>query len=156
MRPFENFLRWPPLLCPTVSSTAAPRRRDFGLRIVAVDVDAEGLRTDDLEALLLGGLRPSLVYCIPAFSNPTAVTMSHARRGALVGLAAKYGFTILADEVYQLLSFIVSATPESCVFCERTLSHPLSCSRPVVTPLSPPCPPPRCLRPSATTTRRAA
>ena len=35
------------------------------------------------------------------------MTMSHARREALVALAAKYSFTILADEVYQLLSLIV-------------------------------------------------
>lgn len=60
------------------------------------------------QALLVGGLRPKLVYCIPAFSNPTAVTMTHGRRQDLVRLAAAYDFTVLADEVYQLLSLLVS------------------------------------------------
>jgi 2-aminoadipate transaminase len=53
---------------------------DFGIRCVPVDVDAEGIKTDDLARLLEGGLRPRLAYVIPAFHNPTGVTMSHSRR----------------------------------------------------------------------------
>ena len=85
--------------------------RDFGLRIVSVPLDENGMDVDALEALLVGGLRPTLAYTIPAFHNPTGYSMSAARKAQLVGLAARYGFTVLADEVYQLLGFEGVAPP---------------------------------------------
>jgi len=85
--------------------------RDFGLRIVSVDVDEQGLRTEELELLLEGGLRPKFVYTIPAYQNPTSHMLSDARRRHLVALAGKHGFHVLADEVYQLLGFEGAAPP---------------------------------------------
>ena len=81
--------------------------RDFGLKIVPVPLDKDGLDVTVLETLLSSDptLRPRFLYTIPAFQNPTGVNMSAARKKALVRIAAKYDFHILADEVYQLLAF---------------------------------------------------
>lgn len=79
--------------------------QDFGVKVVGVPVDEEGLDVDELERLLEGGLSPAALYTVPVFHNPTGYTLTHARRQKLVALARKFGFTILADEVYQLLGF---------------------------------------------------
>jgi len=81
--------------------------RDFGLTIVSVGIDDDGMRVDELEARLRGGgLRPKLLYTIPSFQNPTCATLSDARRRKLVALAGEFDFVVLADEVYQLLGFV--------------------------------------------------
>ena len=78
---------------------------DHGLNVVGVPTDHQGLDTDALESMLLDGHRPTLVYVIPTYQNPTGATLSPERRKHLLGLARQYSFTILADEVYQLLHY---------------------------------------------------
>ncbi len=78
------------------------RRR--GLQVEAVPVDGEGILVDALEALLQR-VCPAFVYTIPVFHNPAGVTASPDRRRALIRLAETHDFQIVADEVYQLLSF---------------------------------------------------
>jgi len=78
---------------------------DHGLKVVGVPTDREGLDTDALEMMLRDGHRPRLLYVIPAYQNPTGATLTLQRRRRLVQLAQQYGFTILADEVYQLLHY---------------------------------------------------
>jgi DNA-binding transcriptional MocR family regulator len=46
--------------------------------------------------------RPKLLYTIPVHNNPCGTVLPAPRRAALVALAHRYGFTILADEVYQV------------------------------------------------------
>jgi 2-aminoadipate transaminase len=77
--------------------------RDRDLRLITVPVDADGLDTDALHALLRRE-RPSLIYTIPVFHNPTGVTLSPTRRQRLVELAGEHGVPIVADEVYQLVA----------------------------------------------------
>lgn len=79
--------------------------RDHGLRIASVPADAAGLDTAALERMLREGLRPRLLYTIPAYQNPSGSALPLERRRHLLGLARQYGFTILADEVYQLLHY---------------------------------------------------
>jgi DNA-binding transcriptional MocR family regulator len=81
---------------------AFPIFRDHGLEIVGVPVDAGGMDVDSLEQLLRQH-RPTLLYTIPAFHNPTGRVLEAARRERLAALSRDHGFTILADEVYQLL-----------------------------------------------------
>ncbi len=76
--------------------------RDHGLEIVGVPVDAAGMDVEQLERLLAQH-RPTLVYTIPAFHNPTGRVLDRARRDRLIALSREHGFTIVADEVYQLL-----------------------------------------------------
>lgn len=78
--------------------------RGRGLNIEAVPVDDEGIQVDALEALLQR-VRPAFVYTIPVFHNPAGVTASPDRRRALIKLAEAHDFYVVADEVYQLLSF---------------------------------------------------
>lgn len=81
--------------------------RDHGLNVVGVPTDSEGLRTDALEAMLADSsvTRPTLLYIIPTYQNPSGAVLTVERRQKLVGLAERHGFTVLADEVYQLLHY---------------------------------------------------
>ena len=46
-----------------------------------------------------------LLYTVPVHNNPSAATLSPRRRHHLVRLAHEYSFTVVADEVYQMLTF---------------------------------------------------
>jgi len=78
--------------------------RDHRLEPVAIPTDQEGLNIEALEAALKR-YRPALLYTIPSFQNPTATTLSPARRKRLVELSQEHDFLIVADEVYQLLHY---------------------------------------------------
>ena len=78
---------------------------DHGLKVVGVPTDRDGLDVDALELMLRDGQRPRLLYVIPTYQNPTGATLTPERRQRLIHLAQRYGFTILADEVYQLLHY---------------------------------------------------
>ena len=77
---------------------------DHGLNIVSVPVDEAGLDVEQLEKTL-ARTSPALLYTIPSYQNPSGQTMSAARRKRLVELSCEHDFMILADEVYQLLSY---------------------------------------------------
>jgi 2-aminoadipate transaminase len=79
--------------------------RSFETELVAVPVDDDGLRVDELESLLAGGLRPKLLYTIPEHQNPAGVSLSLERRRALVALAQRYGFVVVEDLAYRELDF---------------------------------------------------
>lgn len=78
---------------------------DHGLNVVGVPTDRDGLDVDALDLMLQDGHRPRLLYVIPTYQNPTGATLTPQRRHRLIQLAQRYGFTILADEVYQLLHY---------------------------------------------------
>ncbi len=65
--------------------------------VIGVDVDAEGLVTDDL-ARVLRARRVKLVYTTPAAQSPTGTVMSDARRRALLALADEHQVPILEDD----------------------------------------------------------
>jgi 2-aminoadipate transaminase len=81
---------------------------DHRLRVVGIPTDAHGLRMDALEDTPAQH-RPALVYVIPSFQNPTGATLPADRRRRLAELSHEHGFTVVADEVYQLLGY--TATP---------------------------------------------
>jgi len=76
--------------------------RDYGLDIVGVPVDGQGMDMDAFEAAL-ARCRPRLVYTIPSYHNPTGQVLSAERRARLARLSREHGFVVAADEVYQLL-----------------------------------------------------
>jgi len=84
--------------------------RDHQLNIVSIPVDEDGL---DLEYLQreLKNHKPAFVYTIPTYQNPGGQSLSAERRKALVELSQKHGFLIVADEVYQLLSYFDEPPP---------------------------------------------
>ena len=89
--------------------------RDHGLEIRGVPIDDDGLVVDPLveevAAIRRSGQRVAFVYTIPAFQNPTGVTMSEQRRRELVAAAATEDVLIVADEVYHLLRFAPGPMP---------------------------------------------
>lgn len=86
--------------------------RGFEAEIVAVPMDDHGLEVDELERLLVDGLRPKLLYTIPDHQNPAGVSLAADRREALVELARRYGFLIVEDVAYRELGF-ADVTPAS-------------------------------------------
>lgn len=78
--------------------------------VLTVAADADGLCTDELEALLQTRAAqelplPKLVYTIASYQNPTGATLSAARRTHLLELAERYDFLIAEDDAYGELSF---------------------------------------------------
>ncbi|WP_129718070.1 PLP-dependent aminotransferase family protein [Pedobacter sp. SYP-B3415] len=69
-----------------------------GARLLAVGVDAEGLKTDELKILLEANHPIKAVYTTPHHQFPTTVTLSLQRRQELITLSNKYGFTIIEDD----------------------------------------------------------
>src|SRR5204863_1842465 len=80
-------------------------------RFVTVASDADGMIVDELERALVRGERPTFVYTVPNFSNPSGVTMSLERRRQLVGLCREAGIPIIEDNPYGLLRFEGAALP---------------------------------------------
>jgi DNA-binding transcriptional MocR family regulator len=83
---------------PGLLATAARR----GLTVIGCPLDEQGLEPETL-ARLLAEHRPRLICCTPTFQNPTAATMSLARREAVVAIARAAGVTIIEDDAYGLL-----------------------------------------------------
>jgi 2-aminoadipate transaminase len=79
--------------------------RTMGAKVHQVPLDQDGLDVDALRRLLESGVRPRLAHVIPNFQNPAGVTLSLARRQALLALAREYGFTIFEDDPYVEIRF---------------------------------------------------
>ena len=71
----------------------------FGLRLHGLTLDEEGICPDSLEAACRAG-EAKIVLINPTFHNPTTVTMSEARRQAIVRLAEHYDLLLIEDDVY--------------------------------------------------------
>lgn len=69
-------------------------------RFIGVDVDAEGMKVDELETLLQREEKPKLIYTVATFANPSGATMALARRKKLLELAVKYKVFVLEDDPY--------------------------------------------------------
>ncbi len=76
---------------------AAMSARNSGAELIGIDVDSDGLRTDQL-ARALRSQRIKFVYTTPAAQMPTGVVMSAARRQALLELADQTQTPIVEDD----------------------------------------------------------
>jgi len=84
--------------------------QSWGAQIIGFPLDDQGLVTDVVAQQLAawrtaGRAIPKVFYVIPNFHNPGGVTMSLARRQALLKLAAEYDFLIIEDDAYGELRF---------------------------------------------------
>jgi DNA-binding transcriptional MocR family regulator len=79
--------------------------RQLGAEVHQVAMDPDGINVDELRALLESGVRPKLAHVIPNYQNPAGVTLSLAKRQALLALAREYGFTIFEDDPYADVRF---------------------------------------------------
>jgi 2-aminoadipate transaminase len=89
---------------PTYDRTLLALRK-LGAEIVPIALEADGIDVDALAAALADGLRPKLAHIIPNFQNPAGCTLSLEKRGPLLELARRYGFTIFEDDPYVELRF---------------------------------------------------
>ena len=82
---------------------------DHGTDLRPVPMDDDGLLIERLKTQLAAlereGKPPSLLYTIPNFQNPSGVTLTTARREAILALAREHGFLIVEDDVYRDLAF---------------------------------------------------
>lgn len=89
--------------------------RDHGLVLKTVAADEHGLRLDALEQAIAQTPRPSerptLLYTVPTFNNPTGRSLAPDRRAALLRLAAQYNLVVLEDDAYRELWFDAPPAP---------------------------------------------
>jgi len=91
-----------------------------GARIVPVASDADGLDPASLRSVIARE-RPSLLYLVPTFANPTGRTLSAARRAEIASLAAAHDFWIVEDDPYGELRYRGSAVAPLASISDRTL-----------------------------------
>jgi 2-aminoadipate transaminase len=72
--------------------------------------DIERADPEELEDLLLRH-RPKLIYTNPTFQNPTALTLSLAKRRELLRVARRHRVAVVEDEPYRELRFAGSPVP---------------------------------------------
>lgn len=76
-----------------------------------VGLQSDGLDLDKLETALKRHPGIKLLYTVPDYHNPTGITMSVAKRQALVALANRYDFVILEDSPYRDLGYADQPLP---------------------------------------------
>ncbi|KAJ9448070.1 aminotransferase family protein [Diplonema papillatum] len=84
---------------------AAQTFRTHRMKIVGVECDGDGPVVEDVRAKAKTHGVPCFFYVIPMHHNPTGRTTSPERAERLCDLAIELGMRIVADEVYQQLSW---------------------------------------------------
>ena len=84
--------------------------RLYGAELISAPIDANGVQTDQLEALIAEH-KPKFVYLIPTFGNPSGATLSLERRKKVLELAVKYQTLIVEDDPYGDLYFNEAPPP---------------------------------------------
>lgn len=83
--------------------------KNWGLNLVEVPIDNDGIRTDllreKLESLKKGGIAPKALYIMSNYHNPGGIMLSRERREELPRLAKEYDFLILEDDAYSELVY---------------------------------------------------
>ena len=78
-------------------------------RFVGVDIERDGSDVsairEQLETLHSEGLTPKFIYVVPDFQNPTGITMSLAKREALLDLSYQFDVPIVEDSPYRDLRY---------------------------------------------------
>ena len=81
----------------------------YEVDVQSVPMDDDGLVPEALEQrigeLLAEGKTIKLLYTIPSFNNPSGVTLSAARRQAVVDICRRHNILVLEDNPYGLLRF---------------------------------------------------
>jgi 2-aminoadipate transaminase len=88
-----------------------------GANIVTVEMDEDGMRTDDLERKL-AETKARVIYIIPTFQNPTGRTLSLERRKAVARLAAEADAVVMEDDPYRDLRYRGNPLPPIKAFDE--------------------------------------
>src|SRR5579859_1948226 len=83
--------------------------KQFGLQLLGVPLDAQGMRMDALADVLAHqaqiGKLPAFIYTTASYQNPTGATLPADRRARLIELARQYHLPIVEDDTYGDISF---------------------------------------------------
>lgn len=116
----------------TESLTYAPVRamaESLGLHLHTLEMDDEGLIPDALAAAC-SSRAPKALYLTPTLQTPTTITLTEARRRAIVALADQYDVLLIEDDVYGMLKTdgparLASLAPDRTVYissCSKGLA----------------------------------
>tara|TARA_R110000796_G_scaffold210102_1_gene326372 strand:- start:3005 stop:4417 length:1413 start_codon:yes stop_codon:yes gene_type:complete len=75
----------------------------LGLGISPVEIDSEGIIPSDLEKAVQNP-RVKALFTMPNFDNPTAVTLSCARKKSIASIAKRHSMILIEDDVYRFLA----------------------------------------------------
>lgn len=78
--------------------------RLYGAELISAPIDGDGVKTDELEALIAEH-QPKFVYLIPTFGNPSGAMLSLERRRKVLELAVRYNTVVVEDDPYGDLYF---------------------------------------------------
>ena len=98
----------------------------FQFELVGIPSDDEGLLPDRLEDACKR-MRVKAIFVVPNLQNPTVVTMSLARRAALVDIARRHHIAIIEDDVYGPL--LSTRLPTIASLCPELTFHVASTSK---------------------------
>src|SRR5262245_60616144 len=88
---------------------ALTRLAKFGVNIVGIPLDNDGMRMDALKAKLAElkakGVTPKYIYTIPTVQNPTGSILPEDRRAEMLRLSEQYGVPIFEDDCYADLTW---------------------------------------------------
>ncbi len=79
--------------------------RSYGVKLVGVDMDNEGLVPESLEKAIAANENVKVLYTIPTFQNPMGVTMNAERRERVYDICKRNGIVIIEDNPYGELCF---------------------------------------------------
>jgi len=83
---------------------------DLGLDVIPAPMDGDSI---DLEALsgIVSTRKVKLMYLVPVHSNPTGLCKTREQKESIIDFVKKHSIYLLADEVYEMLSFGPRANP---------------------------------------------
>ena len=84
--------------------------RLYGAQLISAPIDANGVQTDQLEALIAEH-KPKFVYLIPTFGNPSGALLSLERRKRVLELAVQDQTLVVEDDPYGDLYFNAAPPP---------------------------------------------
>jgi 2-aminoadipate transaminase len=79
--------------------------RSRGADVRMIDLETDGIDTEQLAEALDAGLAPKLAHVIPNFQNPAGYTLSADKRAKLLQLAADHDFVLFEDDPYIDIRF---------------------------------------------------
>lgn len=91
----------------------------LGLRLVGLEMDADGIEPSALDAAARTGQARAL-YCMPTLHSPTGATMPEPRRRAIARIAARHDLAVIEDDVFGALQE-ERPKPLACWLPERTI-----------------------------------
>lgn len=77
----------------------------FGVEVVGVDCDTDGMRMDSLQQAIERTPNAKVIYTIPTFQNPAGTNMPLERRQQLVSLAREHNLAVFEDDPYGDLQY---------------------------------------------------